>query len=85
MDTFACNRNMKTMVRVADEGSQVELARDKYWVRYGCVNCRGSDSVLAPPQKPNTVQVDTMAALFYRVTLCALALFSLEVKGRQLA
>ena len=80
MDTFACNRNMKT---TADEGSQVELARDEDCVRCGCATVGAL--TLASPQKSNTLQVDTMAALFYRVTLCALALFSLEVKGRPLA
>ena len=43
------------------------------------------NSAVASPQQSNAVQVDTMAALFYRVTLCALALFPLEVKGRPLA
>ena len=58
----------------------------KYCVRCGCATVyRGSNSAVAPPQKSNAVQVDTMAALFYRVALCALALFSLEVKGKPLA
>ena len=59
--------------------------RDKVLCAVWMCNSRGSNSVLAPPQKSNAVQVDTMAPLFYRVTLCALALFSLEVKGRPLA
>ena len=71
------------MKTTADEGSQVELARDEDCVRCGCATVGAL--TLASPQKSNTLQVDTMAALFYRVTLCALALFSLEVKGRPLA
>ena len=45
---------MKATVRVADEGSQVELARDKVSqarvIAVWMCNCRGSNSVLTPPQ-----------------------------------
>ena len=76
---------MRTTVRVADEGSQVKLARDKVLCAVWTRQLKGLTSVLAPPQKSYAVQVDTMTALFYRVTLCALALSLLEVKGRPLA
>ena len=58
----------------------------KYCARCGCVTL-GALTLLSRPHSDliNVVQVDTMAALFYRVALCALALFSLEVKGRPLA
>ena len=65
---------------MADKGSQVKLARDEVLCAVRMCNSKGS--AVASPQKSNAVQVDTMAALFYRVTLCVLALFSLEVKGR---
>ena len=61
----------------------MKLACDEDCVRCGCVTLGALyNTAVVSPQKSNAVPVDTMAALFYRVTLCVLALFSLEVKGR---
>ena len=64
----------------------MELAREVLCTVRMCVTL-GALTLLSRPHSDliNVVQVDTMAALFYRVALCALAVFSLEVKGRPLA